>query len=128
MKKTLSIILVLAMALSMCALSVSAEDVLLIAPAPSAPQGTAITSAAEFAAMDPAGTYYLANDIAISEPYASTFTGTFDGNVNIQITHGISTISIPQEAAGTEIHLICEARDNGEPSLVSYRRVVLTVN
>ena len=80
MKKTLSIILVLAMALSMCALSVSAEDVLLIAPAPSAPQGTAITSAAEFAAMDPAGTYYLANDIAISEPYASTFTGTFDGN------------------------------------------------
>ena len=54
--------------------------------------------------------------------------GTFDGGVNIQIKDNISTIFIPEEAAGTEIHLICEARDNGEPSLVSYRRIVLTVN
>ena len=54
--------------------------------------------------------------------------GTFDGGVNIQIKDNISTIFIPEEAAGTEIHLICEARDNGEPSLVNYRRIVLTVN
>jgi hypothetical protein len=80
MKKTLSIIMAIAMILSMSMISVYAEDILLIAPAPSAPEGTAITSAAEFAAMDPAGTYYLANDITIAEPYATAFTGTIDGN------------------------------------------------
>lgn len=79
MKKTISLIMAIAMILSMSMISVYAEDVLLIAPAP-APEGTAITSAAEFAAMDPAGTYYLANDITIAEPYAQAFTGTFDGN------------------------------------------------
>ena len=81
MKKTVSIILALVMILSMSMISVYAEDVLLIAPAPtSAPTGTAITSAADFAAMDPAGTYYLANDITIAEPYAQAFTGVIDGN------------------------------------------------
>ena len=80
MKKTLSIIMAIAMILSMSMISVYAEDILLIAPAPSAPEGTAITSAAEFAAMDHAGTYYLANDITIAEPYATAFTGTIDGN------------------------------------------------
>ena len=80
MKKTLSLIMAIAMILSMSMISVYAEDILLIAPAPSAPEGTAITSAAEFAAMDPAGTYYLANDITIAEPYATAFTGTIDGN------------------------------------------------
>ncbi len=81
MKKTISIVLALVMILSMSMISVYAEDVLLIAPNPaSTPEGTAITDAAGFAAMDPAGTYYLANDITIAEPYAQAFTGTFDGN------------------------------------------------
>ena len=69
MKKTLSVILTLCMLLGLCSFSVAA-----------APEGTAITDAAGFAAMDPAGTYYLANDITISEPYAQAFTGTLDGN------------------------------------------------
>ncbi len=69
MKKTLSIILTLCMVLGLCSFSVAA-----------APEGTAITDAAGFLAMDPAGTYYLANDITIAESYAQAFTGTFDGN------------------------------------------------
>lgn len=79
MKKTISIILVLCMMLSMCALSVSAEDVLLIAPT-AAPEGTAITTAEEFAAMAADGNYYLANDITVSATYASDFAGVLDGN------------------------------------------------
>ena len=78
--------------------------------------------------VDMSGSYDPDGDIVEYTWWSQDDAGTFDGNVNIQMTHGISTISIPQEAAGTEIHLICEARDNGEPSLVSYRRVVLTVN
>ena len=81
MKKTLSIILALVMIISMSMISVYAEDVLLIAPNPnSAPEGTAITSAAEFAAMAADGKYYLANDITIDAPYEAAFTGTLDGN------------------------------------------------
>ena len=44
------------------------------------PEGTPVTSAAEFAAMSASGNYYLANDITISASYANAFTGTFDGN------------------------------------------------
>jgi hypothetical protein len=57
------------MLLGLCSFSVAA-----------APEGTAITDAAGFAAMDPAGKYYLANDITIDTTYAQTFAGTFDGN------------------------------------------------
>ncbi len=69
MKKALSIIMALCMILSICSFSISA-----------APEGTAIKTEAEFLAMDPAGTYYLANDITITKSFATPFTGTFDGN------------------------------------------------
>ena len=81
MKKTLSIILTLCMVLGLCSFSVAA-----------APEGIAITNAAEFAAMAADGTYYLANDITldatwnagaeVSSTYKNNtaFTGTLDGN------------------------------------------------
>lgn len=53
------------------------------------PVGTAITTAAEFAAMEANGNYYLAKDIAIDASYATAFTGVFDGN-----GHTV-TISVP---------------------------------
>ena len=69
MKKTLSIILTLCMVLGLCSFSVAA-----------APEGTAITDAAGFAAMAADGKYYLANDITLEASYAETFKGTLDGN------------------------------------------------
>ena len=45
-----------------------------------APVGTAVTNAAEFAAMTADGNYYLANDIEITASYAADFTGKLDGN------------------------------------------------
>ena len=45
-----------------------------------AAEGTAITTADQFAAMDVDGKYYLANDITVSTTYPVTFTGTIDGN------------------------------------------------
>ena len=77
MKKALSFILTLCMVLGICSFSVAA-----------APEGTAITDAAGFAAMDPAGTYYLANDIIVEASYAQTFTGTLDGNGNTINVYG----------------------------------------
>lgn len=52
------------------------------------PVGTAITTAAEFAAMKADGNYYLAKDIAIDASYEA-FTGVFDGN-----GHTV-TVSVP---------------------------------
>ncbi|MGM9643290.1 MAG: hypothetical protein ACI3XI_08785, partial [Eubacteriales bacterium] len=72
MKKILSIILSVSMILTLAAamgLTIAA-----------APEGTAVNSAAEFAAMEATGTYYLAADITLDATYAGVFSGTFDGN------------------------------------------------
>lgn len=42
-------------------------------------EGT-VSSAEEFAAMEPGGNYQLTADITVTAPYAKDFTGTFDGN------------------------------------------------
>lgn len=34
-------------------------------------------------------------------------------------------VYIPQDAAGKELHIICEVTDNGTPALTSYRRVII---
>ncbi len=46
----------------------------------SAADGTAINSAADFAAMAADGKYYLSADIKIDATYMTPFKGTFDGN------------------------------------------------
>ena len=43
-------------------------------------QGEAIETADDFAAMEPNGTYYLANSITLTETYSQQFTGKFNGN------------------------------------------------
>ncbi len=72
MKKITSMILSLCMILAIVAtmgISVAA-----------APEGTAINSAADFAAMAADGKYYLNADITLDATYANEFTGTLDGN------------------------------------------------
>ena len=109
MKKALVILLVLSMLLGMAVvapLGVAAEDETKVGTvaADYKPEGTAVSSAAEFAAMDPAGKYYLSADITISETYTSVFTGTFDGN-----GHTV-TVSAPMflTVNGTVCNLIVE--------------------
>ena len=56
--------------------------------APMLAEGT-VSSAKEFAEMDASGSYTLTKDIIVTEPYASDFSGTFDGNghtVTLNIT------------------------------------------
>lgn len=47
--------------------------------APMLAEGT-VSSAKEFAEMDASGSYTLTKDIIVTEPYASDFSGTFDGD------------------------------------------------
>lgn len=69
MKKIVSLVLCVVMVLSVACLSVFA-----------APEGTAIKTAEEFAAMKADGTYYLDADIKLTSTYVEAFTGTLDGN------------------------------------------------
>jgi len=38
-----------------------------------------------------------------------------------------ATLTLPADAAGHTIHVICEVADNGEHTLTAYRRVIITV-
>ena len=85
MKKALLILLTLTMVMSCMAiapLGVAAEDEVVIGAvaADYKPEGTAINSAADFAAMKADGSYYLAADITIDKTYEANFTGSLDGN------------------------------------------------
>lgn len=70
MKKTISVLLVLAMILI-------AMPIIMVT---AVPKGQAISSAADFKNMKATTSYYLTADITITEPYTKTFYGTFDGN------------------------------------------------
>jgi hypothetical protein len=38
----------------------------------------------------------------------------------------VQTITLPPEIGDKKIHLVLEVHDNGSPSLVTYRRVILS--
>lgn len=106
MKKTLSVILTICMILLICSFYVSA-----------APQGTAITSEAEFLAMKEDGAYYLANDLSLTQSYDKLFTGVFDGNGKTVTVNGEPMFL---EFCGTGMNLTINgtvvadhAKDNG---------------
>lgn len=72
MKKAIALLLILATITSFGAVTAAAQE--------SAPEGTPITDAAGFSAMQAGHSYYLANDITIDSTYPDTFEGTLDGN------------------------------------------------
>lgn len=54
--------------------------------------------------------------------------GTYDGNVQLVGEESpVCSVIIPRDASGRSIHLILELRDEGGPSLASYRRIVINV-
>lgn len=66
-------------------------------------EGT-VSSAEEFAAMEPGGNYQLTADIIVTAPYAKDyFTGTFDGNghtVTLDITASTANVGLFSKLAG----------------------------
>lgn len=91
MRKTLAVLLSVLMVASLAVVGISA-----------APEGKAVNAIADI--TDPAGTYYLNADLAVSATVPVKFTGTIDGN-----GHKI-TVSAPcfTEFAGTVKNLTIE--------------------
>jgi hypothetical protein len=55
--------------------------------------------------------------------------GTYDKHINIiNPATQKANIIMPEDAGGKEIHVILTLRDNGNPQLTSYRRIVLMCN
>ena len=101
MKRIISSILILTMMI--CAL-LSAVSV-----RAATPDGEAIRSASDFAAMSASGKYYLANDITISSSYPSTFKGTLDGNGHvIRLAEGMNASPFNSTNMATIKNLIVE--------------------
>lgn len=62
-----------------------------------------IGTAEAFAAMEPGGNYQLTADIIVTAPYASDFSGTFDGNghtVTLEITAKTNYVGLFKTLAG----------------------------
>lgn len=65
-------------------------------------EGT-VSSAKEFAEMVAGGSYTLTKDIIVTEPYASDFSGTFDGDghtVTLNITASTANVGLFSKLAG----------------------------
>lgn len=55
-------------------------------------------------------------------------SGSYPGDVAVSdATKPQATLTLPADAAGHTIHVICEITDNGEHTLTAYRRVIITV-
>lgn len=52
---------------------------------------------------------------------------TYSRDITINADGAKAEILIPEDASGSELHVICEVRDDGKPSLVTYRRMVIAI-
>jgi len=54
--------------------------------------------------------------------------GGYDGEFSVADRNSAqTTVTIPDDAAGKDLHVILAVRDNGSPSLAAYRRIILHV-
>jgi hypothetical protein len=54
--------------------------------------------------------------------------GTYPGSISFKEKNNANvSFTVPPDAAGEVMHIILEVKDNGQPSLSSYRRIVVTV-
>ena len=82
----------------------------------------------ETVTLSAAGTYDPDGDKVSYRWFVYKEAGSYDGPVNIKndTAQQARFIALTAKSPGT-IHIILEVKDNGEPSLVSYRRIIVTI-
>ena len=54
--------------------------------------------------------------------------GSYQGELDIENDRlSISSLTIPEDASGKTVHVICQVNDQGEPALTSYKRILLEI-
>lgn len=55
-------------------------------------------------------------------------SGTWKGDVEIDGgSSSVAKVTVPSDASGSTVHIICEVVDDGTPALTSYRRIIINV-
>lgn len=76
--------------------------------------------------LDASKTFDPENDQLTFKWWIMPEAGTYKEKVTIQNDNSNKiTFDIPSDSAGKSIHIICEVTDNGEPTLTSYRRIII---
>lgn len=77
--------------------------------------------------LDASKTFDPENDQLTFNWWIMPEAGTYKEKVTIQNDNSDRIkFDIPSDSAGKTIHVICEVSDNGEPTLTSYRRIIIT--
>lgn len=84
--------------------------------------------AGQTVALDAARSYDPDGDALSYKWWVMPESGSYPGEVVVNdATKQQATLTLPADAAGHTIHVICEVADNGEHTLTAYRRVIITV-
>lgn len=86
------------------------------------------TKAGKTVRLDASKTYDPDNNQLTYKWWYMPEAGNYNGKIEIKnADKTVSEISIPADAKGTTIHIICEVTDDGEHNLKGYRRIILNV-
>jgi hypothetical protein len=82
----------------------------------------------EMVRLSAAGTTDPDGDKIFSRWFIYKEAGDYNGTINVRDSNAIEASFVAPEVSQTrEIHVILEVKDDGEPNLYSYRRVIITV-
>ena len=77
--------------------------------------------------LDASKTFDPENDQLKFKWWVLPEAGTYQKLISIADEHSDKiSFDIPSDSVGKTIHIICEVTDNGEPTLTSYRRIIIT--
>ena len=78
--------------------------------------------------LDASETYDPDGDMLTFKWWYMPEAGNYNGKIEIKNNDKtVSETSIPADAKGKSIHIICEVTDNGEHNLKGYRRIIINV-
>lgn len=84
--------------------------------------------AGETVSFNASGSYDPDGDELFYRWWIMPESGTYQGEVEMaDNTSPYPHVTVPLDASGKTVHVICEVFDDGEPKLTSYRRIILNV-
>lgn len=85
-------------------------------------------AAGEVVKLDASAAYDPEEDALAYRWWIMPESGTYEGEAVVEnASEAVACLTVPENASGKSIHVICEVEDDGTPALTSYRRLVINV-